>query len=87
MKLGVAVRVALGVGVAVGVGERVSVAVEVGLLLKLGVGLKGTNAEEIARAAKADVFCFCTLPTIRTSMPWRRLREALPCASATATRN
>src|SRR5216683_338399 len=35
---------------------------------KLGVGVKGTDAAEVARAAKPDVFCFCTLPNIRTSM-------------------
>jgi predicted dehydrogenase len=35
---------------------------------KLGVGLKGTDAAQVARAAHADVFCFCTLPSIRSSM-------------------
>jgi predicted dehydrogenase len=35
---------------------------------KLGVTLKGTDAAEIAHAARPDVFCFCTLPAIRTSM-------------------
>jgi len=35
---------------------------------KLGVALKGTDAAEVARAARADVFCFCTLPSIRSSM-------------------
>lgn len=36
--------------------------------VKLGVTLKGTDAGEVARAARPDVFCFCTLPSIRTSM-------------------
>jgi predicted dehydrogenase len=35
---------------------------------KLGVGVKGTDAAEVARAVKPDVFCFCTLPNIRASM-------------------
>jgi predicted dehydrogenase len=35
---------------------------------KLGVTLKGTDAAQIARAARPDVFCFCTLPSIRASM-------------------
>ena len=35
---------------------------------KLGVGLTGTDAAEVARAARPDVFCFCTLPSIRASM-------------------
>jgi predicted dehydrogenase len=35
---------------------------------KLGVAIKGTDAAEVARAAKPDVFCFCTLPNIRASM-------------------
>jgi predicted dehydrogenase len=35
---------------------------------KLGVTLKGTDAAEVARAARADVFCFCTLPSIRVPM-------------------
>jgi predicted dehydrogenase len=35
---------------------------------KLGVALKGTDAAEVAAAARADVFCFCTLPSIRSSM-------------------
>jgi len=35
---------------------------------KLGVALKGTDAAAVAKAAQADVFCFCTLPSIRSSM-------------------
>ncbi|MFN7992209.1 MAG: Gfo/Idh/MocA family oxidoreductase [Bryobacteraceae bacterium] len=35
---------------------------------KLGVSIKGTSAREVAQAAKPDVFCFCTLPTIRKEM-------------------
>jgi len=35
---------------------------------KLGVTLKGTDAAQVARAARPDVFWFCTLPNIRSSM-------------------
>jgi predicted dehydrogenase len=35
---------------------------------KLGVTLKGTDAAVVAKAAQADVFCFCTLPSMRSSM-------------------
>ena len=35
---------------------------------KLGVPVKGTDAGEVAKAARPDVFCFCTLPTIRSGM-------------------
>jgi predicted dehydrogenase len=35
---------------------------------KLGVTLKGTDAAQVAHAARPDVFCFCTLPNIRASM-------------------
>jgi predicted dehydrogenase len=35
---------------------------------KLGAALKGTGAAEVAAAAKPDVFCFCTLPHVRTEM-------------------
>jgi predicted dehydrogenase len=35
---------------------------------KLGVTLKGTDAAQVAAAAKPDVFCFCTLPHVRTEM-------------------
>ncbi len=35
---------------------------------KLGVTLTGTDAAKVAAAARADVFCFCTLPSIRASM-------------------
>src|SRR5271163_4485977 len=36
--------------------------------VKLGVGIRGTDVREVARAARPDVFCFCTLPSIRTPM-------------------
>jgi predicted dehydrogenase len=35
---------------------------------KLGVAEKGTNARAVAAAVKPDVFCFCTMPTVRLSM-------------------
>lgn len=35
---------------------------------KLGIPVKGTDAAEVAGAVKPDVFCFCTLPTIRAGM-------------------
>ena len=35
---------------------------------KLGVPVKSTDAREVAQAVKPDVFCFCTMPTVRTSM-------------------
>ena len=35
---------------------------------KLGVTRTGTDAATVAAAARADVFCFCTLPSIRASM-------------------
>jgi predicted dehydrogenase len=35
---------------------------------KLGVTLKGTDAREVAQAARPDVFCFCTLPNLRTPL-------------------
>jgi len=35
---------------------------------KLGVTLRGTDAAQIALAARPDVFCFCTLPNIRSCM-------------------
>jgi predicted dehydrogenase len=34
----------------------------------LGNPQKGTNAAALAEAVRPDVFCFCTLPTLRTSM-------------------
>ncbi len=34
----------------------------------LGVALKGTDARAVAGAARPDVFCFCTLPALRTPM-------------------
>jgi predicted dehydrogenase len=36
--------------------------------VKLGVAIHGTDVREVARAARPDVFCFCTLPSIRTPM-------------------
>ena len=35
---------------------------------KLGVPVKGTDAREVAKAVRPDVFCFCTLPTMRSEM-------------------
>ncbi len=35
---------------------------------KLGVTVKGADVREVAGAARPDVFCFCTLPTLRTPM-------------------
>jgi predicted dehydrogenase len=35
---------------------------------KLGVPVKGTDAKEVVSAAKPDVFCFCTMPNVRTPM-------------------
>ncbi len=35
---------------------------------KLGVAVKGADAREVARAVRPDVFCFCTLPSIRKEM-------------------
>ncbi|HEX8984610.1 MAG TPA: Gfo/Idh/MocA family oxidoreductase, partial [Bryobacteraceae bacterium] len=35
---------------------------------KLGVAVKGTDAAAVARAVKPDVFCFCTLPSVRTPL-------------------
>jgi len=35
---------------------------------KLGVSVKGTDAAEVAKTVRPDIFCFCTLPNIRASM-------------------
>jgi predicted dehydrogenase len=35
---------------------------------KLGVSVKGADAREVANAVRPDVFCFCTLPTVRAGM-------------------
>lgn len=35
---------------------------------KFGVTVKGTDAAEVARQAKPDVFCFCTMANVRTPM-------------------
>jgi predicted dehydrogenase len=35
---------------------------------KLGVTVRGTDAAKVAQAVRPDVFCFCTLPSIRSSM-------------------
>ena len=35
---------------------------------KLGVAVKGTDARQVAREVKPDVFCFCTLANLRTPM-------------------
>jgi predicted dehydrogenase len=35
---------------------------------RLGVSVKGVDAREVAGAARPDVFCFCTLPSVRASL-------------------
>ncbi len=35
---------------------------------KLGVALKSADARQVAQAVQPDVFCFCTMPTVRASM-------------------
>jgi predicted dehydrogenase len=35
---------------------------------RLGTAIAGTDAREVAAAARPDVFCFCTLPNLRTEM-------------------
>ncbi|HLY18854.1 MAG TPA: Gfo/Idh/MocA family oxidoreductase [Bryobacteraceae bacterium] len=35
---------------------------------KLGVAVKGADVAQVAQAARPDVFCFCTLPNLRTPM-------------------
>jgi predicted dehydrogenase len=35
---------------------------------KLGVAVQGADAREVAAAVRPDVFCFCTMPTVRASM-------------------
>jgi predicted dehydrogenase len=35
---------------------------------KLGIAAKSTDARELALALRPDVFCFCTLPTVRAGM-------------------
>ena len=35
---------------------------------KLGVAVKGTDARQVARDVKPDVFCFCTMANVRSSM-------------------
>ncbi|MGD0578209.1 MAG: Gfo/Idh/MocA family oxidoreductase [Bryobacteraceae bacterium] len=35
---------------------------------KLGVAVKSTDAREVAETVKPDVFCFCTMPTVRAAM-------------------
>ena len=35
---------------------------------KLGVAVKSTDAREVAEAVQPDVFCFCTMPTVRAAM-------------------
>ncbi len=35
---------------------------------RFGVEVKGTDAGEVAAAVKPDVFCFCTLPHVRSAM-------------------
>jgi predicted dehydrogenase len=35
---------------------------------KLNVAVKGTDARVVAAAVRPDVFCFCTMPTVRTPL-------------------
>jgi len=35
---------------------------------KLGVSVKGADVREVSKEARPDVFCFCTLPNLRTPM-------------------
>ena len=35
---------------------------------RLGVSVKGVDAREVAGAARPDVFCFCTLPSVRAGL-------------------
>src|SRR5271157_4243975 len=35
---------------------------------KLGVAVKSADARQVAQAVQPDVFCFCTMPTVRASM-------------------
>ena len=35
---------------------------------KLGVAVKGSDARQVARDVKPDVFCFCTMANVRSSM-------------------
>ncbi len=35
---------------------------------KLGVAVKSNDAREVAEAVQPDVFCFCTMPTVRAAM-------------------
>ncbi|MBI4875006.1 MAG: Gfo/Idh/MocA family oxidoreductase [Acidobacteria bacterium] len=35
---------------------------------KLGVTVQGTDAAQVAASVRPDVFCFCTMPTVRASM-------------------
>jgi len=35
---------------------------------RFGASAKGSDAAEVARAVKPDVFCFCTMPNVRTPM-------------------
>ncbi|HTP34453.1 MAG TPA: Gfo/Idh/MocA family oxidoreductase [Candidatus Acidoferrales bacterium] len=51
---------------------RLSAAVE-----KLDVAAKSTDARQIAMTLRPDVFCFCTLPDVRTEM----VRAAIDCGA------
>jgi predicted dehydrogenase len=44
---------------------------------KLGAAVKGPDAAEVAREVQPDVFCFCTMPTVRTSM----IRTGIECGA------
>jgi predicted dehydrogenase len=44
---------------------------------KLGVPVKGTDARQVAQAVRPDVFCFCTLPRVRTEL----VRVGIECGA------
>src|SRR5574340_937968 len=44
---------------------------------KLGVAVKGTDARQVAEAVRPDVFCFCTLPRVRTEL----VRVGIECGA------
>jgi predicted dehydrogenase len=44
---------------------------------KLGVPVKGTDARTVAASVRPDVFCFCTMPQVRTPM----IRIGIDCGA------
>ena len=44
---------------------------------KLGVAVQGTDARAVANAVRPDVFCFCTLPRVRTEL----VRVGIECGA------